>query len=63
MKDIDIQDVIAQAPNRRRFVEKLGMASAALGALTLSGSRQADAQSGHPNDVDILNFAFNLEYL
>ena len=62
MTKINVQDVIAEATNRRRFVGKLGLASAAVGALTVGG-QEAQGQSAHPNDIDILNFALNLEYL
>jgi hypothetical protein len=52
-----IGDLIAQAPNRRSFVRKLGIAGAVLGAATRTGFAQTIA------DSDILNFALNLEYL
>jgi len=52
-----IADLIAQAPNRRSFVRKLGIAGAVLGAATRKGFAQTIG------DADILNFALNLEYL
>lgn len=58
-----IPAVIAEAPNRRSFVRKLGIASAAASAAFVFKPGEADAASSHPNDVDILNFALNLEYL
>ncbi len=57
-----VEHMIAQSPNRRGFVRKLGIASAAVGAIAATGSAQAQSPSG-VTDVDILNFALNLEYL
>ncbi len=56
-----IPDVIAEAPNRRSFVRKLGIAGAAVGAALSVGIKHAEAQTS--TDVQILNFALNLEYL
>ncbi len=56
---INLQDVIAESPNRRRFVRTLGLAGvAATAAAHLSGQSTQGI-----TDADILNFALNLEYL
>jgi hypothetical protein len=56
-----IPDVIAEAPNRRSFVRKIGLATAAIGAAATIDVKNASAQTS--TDVNILNFALNLEYL
>ena len=56
-----LQQVCAEAPNRRGFLRKLAIASAAtaaVGTITRTGLAQAAI-----TDADILNFALNLEYL
>lgn len=54
-------EFIEQSPNRRGFVTKLGIAGAAVGVMaTTKGVAQTPPG---PTDVDILNFALNLEYL
>jgi hypothetical protein len=55
-----INDLAAQSPNRRRFMQKMGIASAAIGAAATGGMAQS---AGPVGDVNILNFALNLEFL
>ncbi len=56
-----IADLIAQSPNRRSFVKKLGLAGAVMGAVAATKGRAQNAPT--IGDSDILNFALNLEYL
>lgn len=58
----ELKQVKAARANRRNFVRNLGLAGAAAGVVSAVNPSLAQAQSG-PSDIDILNFALNLEYL
>lgn len=59
---IVVNELLASpAKNRRNFIRNLGLATAAAGVVAAS-PLEAQTTSG-PTDVDILNFALNLEYL
>ena len=55
-----IRDMIAASPDRRKFVRNLGLAGA-MATAAVTGTR-AYAQPAI-TDLDILQFALNLEYL
>ena len=57
-----IEEVAAEVPDRRRFLQKMGIASAAVMAgAAVSKSQTTTAPA--ITDADILTFALNLEYL
>ena len=58
-----IDQVVDQAPDRRKFFQKLSAYSAMFAASAAISTHSADAQTSDITDVDILQFALNLEYL
>jgi Ferritin-like domain len=57
-----LEEAIAAASNRRRFLSKIAVASAGAAALG-AGLKMEGQTAAAPTDADILNFALNLEYL
>lgn len=60
-KDL-IDEVVESAPNRRKMMKTLGLATVFAGAMSVVGDRKLSA-AGSLTAADILNFALNLEYL
>ena len=60
-----IDEVVSASPNRRRFLKTLAAASAGVTAMSMTGVTPAKAQSATPTptEIEVLQFALNLEYL
>ncbi len=65
-----LSDLVENPISRRSFAKRIGMISAgAVGATMLPSTivnavaQSANVSLGAPTDIDILNFALNLEYL
>ncbi len=56
-----VQEVLSKTTDRRRMLQRLATAGAAIGATMATGSMEA--QTSGPSAVDVLQFALNLEYL
>jgi len=56
------ENLTATLSNRRGFTKSLGLASVGI-ATFLAKAETAEAQTSGPSDVDIVQFALNLEYL
>lgn len=55
-------EVLDKTTNRRRMLQRLATAGAALGVTVTAGKMEAQTTGG-PSAVDVLQFALNLEYL
>lgn len=58
-----IEEVVAASPNRRKFLKTLGAATAAVTAMGVANTADAQTSSPTATEIEVLNFALNLEYL
>jgi hypothetical protein len=56
-----IEDLVAASPNRRSFLKTIAAATAGVSALSMAGITPAQAQTS--TEIEVLQFALNLEYL
>jgi hypothetical protein len=56
-----IDDLVAASPNRRSFLKTIAAATAGVSALSMAASAPAQGQTS--TEVEVLQFALNLEYL
>lgn len=56
-----LSELVTAVPNRRSFLKKIGVATAAVGAMSVGTTMSAGAQT--MTEEEVLNFALNLEYL
>ncbi len=56
------QEILSKTTDRRRMLQRLATAGAALGVTVTAGKMEAQSTGG-PSAVDVLQFALNLEYL
>ncbi len=56
-----IDELYEASPNRRNFLKKIGIATAAVGALSVAAVAPAEAQSN--TEIEILNFVIYIDYV
>src|SRR5580700_5792731 len=56
-----IDDLVEASPNRRKFLKTIAAATAGVSALSMAGLKSAEAQTS--TEIEVLQFALNLEYL